>query len=213
MRILLVSSGPSLTRQVTTALPTDADVLEVRTPERALAVLDEGEHTFDVIVGDADTHPTGGFVLVRDVKARVTDGAELPPVVLLIARPQDEYLCRWAQADAWVVKPVDPFDLAEVLAAFADGAEVPALPGVGVLGHPPRLGPGGGVAADRTPPSDAELGHAPPGTARGMLTHGGDDVDTADHDGSEPADGADRSEPADDAAERELEPSGGDGRD
>ena len=51
MKILLVSSGPSLTKQVTAALPTDADVLEVRTPQRALAVLDEGEHTFDVILG------------------------------------------------------------------------------------------------------------------------------------------------------------------
>ena len=70
--------------------------------------------------------------------------------MLLIARPQDEYLCRWAQADAWVVKPVDPFDLAEVLASIVDGDEVPALPGVGTLGHAPRLGPGGGTNADRT---------------------------------------------------------------
>jgi CheY-like chemotaxis protein len=150
VKILLVSSGPSLTRQVSAALPVDAEVVEVRTPQRGLAVIDEGEHTFDVIVGDADTHPTGGFFLAREVVARKTDGMDLPPVVLLIARPQDEYLSRWAQADAWVVKPIDPFDLAEVLQAFADGTDVPALPGVDVLGHPPRLGPGGGVNADRT---------------------------------------------------------------
>lgn len=150
MKILLVSGGPSLTRQVTTALPVDAEVVEVRTPQRGLAVLDEGEHAFDVVLGDADTHPTGGFYLVRELRARMTDGQDVPPVVLMIARPQDEYLCRWAQADAWIVKPVDPFDLAEVLAALASGADVPALPGVGVLGHAPRLGPGGGVTADRT---------------------------------------------------------------
>lgn len=150
MKILLVSGGPSLTRQVTSALPPAADVLEVRTPQRGLAVLDEGEHTFDVILGDADTHPTGGFYLAREVRARQTDGREVPPIVLLIARPQDEYLCRWAQADAWVVKPIDPFDLAEVLDAVAAGAKVPALPGVGVLGHAPQLGPGGGTTADRT---------------------------------------------------------------
>lgn len=150
MKILLVSGGRSLTRQVTAALPVDAEVVEVRTPQRGLALLDEGEHAFDVILGDADTHPTGGFYLVREVRARMTDGHDMPPAVLMIARPQDEYLCLWVQADAWIVKPVDPFDLADVLAALVSGNDVPALPGVGVLGHAPQLGPGGGVTADRT---------------------------------------------------------------
>ncbi|HSK96542.1 MAG TPA: hypothetical protein VK891_08005 [Euzebyales bacterium] len=149
MRILLVSSGPSLTRQVTSALPADSEIVEVRTPQRGLAVLDEGEHTFDVILGDADTHPTGGFYLVREIRERQTDGRQLPPVVLLIARPQDDYLAKWSQADAWILKPVDPFDLAEVLEALGAGRPVPALPGVGTLGHAPRLGPGGGTNADR----------------------------------------------------------------
>jgi DNA-binding response OmpR family regulator len=165
VKILLVSSGPSLTRQVTSALPADADVFEVRTPQRGLAVLDEGEHTFDVILGDADTHPTGGFHLTREIRARQTDGADLPPVVLLIARPQDEYLATWAQADAWVLKPVDAFDLAEVLEALSVGRPVPALPGVTTLGHAPRLGPGGGTNADRTLV----------GVARPALERGGDD--------------------------------------
>jgi DNA-binding response OmpR family regulator len=149
VRILLVSGGPALTRHVTAALPMDAEVLEVRTPHRALAVLDSGEN-FDVILADGDTHPAGGFSLTRDVKARLTDGRDMPPVVLLIARPQDQYLARWAQADAWVVKPVDPFDLAEVIEAVQRGNDMPALPGVGALGRPAQLGPGGGVAADQT---------------------------------------------------------------
>ena len=150
MNILLVSGGPTLTKQVTTALPSDAEVLEVRTPQRALALLDEAEHRFDVVLADGDTHPAGGFYLVREMRARQTDGQELPPVALLLARPQDEYLARWAQAEAWVVKPVDPFDLAEVLDALVEQRPVPALPGVGVLGHAPQLGPGGGTTADRT---------------------------------------------------------------
>lgn len=151
MNILLVSEGPLLTRQVTTALPADATYIEVRTPQRALAVLDEGDTAFDVVLADADTHPTGGFYLVREIVARLTDGHDMPPVVLMISRPQDEYLCRWVQATAWIVKPIDPFDLADVLSAVADGADVPALPGVGALGHTPMLGPGGGdITADRT---------------------------------------------------------------
>ena len=150
MNILLVSSGPALTRQVMAALPPDDDVLEVRTPQRGLAVFDEGERTFDVIVADADTHPSGGFYLARELRARQTDGRDVPAIVLLIARPQDEYLASWSQADAWIVKPVDPFDLAAVVDAVARREPVPALPGVGVLGHAPRLGPGGGTNADRT---------------------------------------------------------------
>jgi CheY-like chemotaxis protein len=171
VKILLVSSGPALTRHVTAALPADADVLEVRTPQRGLAVLDEGEHSFDVILGDADTHPTGGFHLVRELRARQTDGADVPPIVLLIARPQDQYLARWAQADAWIVKPVDPFDLAEVLEALGAGNPVPALPGVGTLGHAPQLGPGGGTSADR-----ALVGATPPelSPAPAALEHSGD---------------------------------------
>lgn len=149
MRILLVSSGPLLTRQVTSALPLDTEMVEVRTPQRGLAVLDADEQTFDVILADADTHPAGGFHLARELRARQTMGQEVPPVVLMIARPQDEYLAKWAQPDAWILKPVDPFDLAEVLEALGAGRPVPALPGVGTLGHAPRLGPGGGTNADR----------------------------------------------------------------
>lgn len=150
MNILLVSSGPTLTKQVTAALPADGEVLEVRTPQRGLAVLDEGDRIFDVIVADADTHPSGGFYLAREIRARQTDGRDVPAIVLLLARPQDEYLAQWSQADAWVVKPIDPFDLADVVDALANHRTVPALPGVGVLGHAPQLGPGGGTNADRT---------------------------------------------------------------
>lgn len=131
-------------------LPSDAEMLEVRTPQRALAVFDEGDHTFDVMIADGDTHPAGGFHLVRELRARQTDGRDVPPMLLLIARPQDDYLAKWAQAEAWILKPIDPFDLAAVVEALADGEPVPALPGVSVLGHAPRLGPGGGTNADRT---------------------------------------------------------------
>jgi DNA-binding response OmpR family regulator len=150
VKILLVSSGPTLTKQVMAALPSDADVLEVRTPQRGLAVFDEGDHTFDVIVADADTHPSGGFYLTRELRARQTDGRDVPQIVLALARPQDDYLAKWSQADAWIIKPIDPFDVAEVVDALGNGRAVPALPGVGVLGHAPQLGPGGGVNADRT---------------------------------------------------------------
>jgi DNA-binding response OmpR family regulator len=35
--------------------------------------------------------------------------------VILLDRKQDEWLARWSGADAWFVKPVDPFALADAL--------------------------------------------------------------------------------------------------
>ena len=141
MRILLVSGGPKVTEQVTTALlGEDFSHVEVRTPQAALKVL-EDDPSFDLILADCDTHPTGGFFLAREVRLRVADGAELPPVVLLVSRAQDEYLARWAEADAWILKPVDPFDLADVVEGLVDRTPVPVLPGVQTLSEDRTLGP------------------------------------------------------------------------
>ncbi len=132
MRVLFVSDNPRVSAQVHTALLDggDTEVFEVRTPQRAVALLDGGQR-FDLVLGDADTVPSGGFYLAREVKARGQMGQDVPPVVLLLARSQDVYLSNWSQADAYVLKPVDPFDLAEVLDTVVAGRPLPALPGVG----------------------------------------------------------------------------------
>lgn len=141
MKVLLVSGGPKVSAQVTSALlGEDFSYFEVRTPQAALKVM-ENDPSFDLIVADCDTHPTGGFYLAREVRLRVADGHELPPVVLLVSRPQDEYLARWAEADAWVLKPVDPFDLAGVVSALVERTAVPVLPGVETLTDDRIIGP------------------------------------------------------------------------
>lgn len=130
MKLLIVSSSTRLTHQLLSALiGEDLTYTEVRTPQRGLALLDEGEK-FDLVLGDNDTHPTGGFFLAREIKAREHMGQAMPPVVLLIARREDTYLARWSEADAWVLKPVDPFDLAEVVSSLVERRPVRALPGV-----------------------------------------------------------------------------------
>jgi CheY-like chemotaxis protein len=148
MKILLVADHSSVAAQVRSAVDGwgDSSVFHVSTPKRALALIDEGE-SYDVVVGDNDTHPTGGFALCREVKARGQMGRDVPPVVLLLARPQDKWLSNWAQADAYAIKPADPFDLRETLQAVVDGDPVPALPGIGGEPTPSLL--------DRAP--DAEL--------------------------------------------------------
>lgn len=131
MRVLLVSDSPRITMQVSTALlgVDDAEVHEVRTPERALVLLDQGER-FTIVIGDADTAPSGGFFLAREIKARGEMGEVMPPVVLLLAREQDRFLAKWSQADAHMLKPVDPFNLAQVVTAVVNGDALPELPGV-----------------------------------------------------------------------------------
>src|SRR5438128_725647 len=65
----------------------------------------------DVVVADEITSRAGAFALARDLK-----GAQPPNparVVILLDRAQDQWLASWSGADAWFVKPVNPFDLAE----------------------------------------------------------------------------------------------------
>lgn len=142
MKILLVADHPSVAAQVRTAVEgwDSTTILHVSTPQRAVAILDEGE-AYDVVVGDNDTHPTGGLALAREIKARGQMGREMPPVVLLIARMQDKWLANWSQADAYVLKPADPFDLREALQAVVAGEPVPALPGIGGEPKPSLLDP------------------------------------------------------------------------
>jgi hypothetical protein len=37
-------------------------------------------------------------------------------VIILLDRSQDAWLAEWSGADGWVVKPADPFRLAELVA-------------------------------------------------------------------------------------------------
>lgn len=171
MKILLVADHPSVAEQVRAAvvgLDDATSVFQVSTPQRALALLDEGE-TYDIVVGDNDTHPTGGLALAREVKARGQMGREMPPVVLLIARPQDRWLVNWSQADAYVLKPADPFDLLETLQAVVAGEAVPALPGIGGEPKPSLLDPA--PTAELTAQGAVPLPDPAPKPATEILEH------------------------------------------
>ena len=161
MRVLLVSDNPRLSSTVQSALlgDPDAEIFEVRTPERAVKILDEGQ-TFDIVAGDNDTAPSGGFFLAREIKARGQMGRDMPPVVLFLAREQDRFLSNWSQADAYLIKPVDPFDFRLVIDSVVKGAPLPELPGVGGEPTPSLLDIPGGDSED-------ELGSAAGGLPSG----------------------------------------------
>src|SRR3990170_7281658 len=75
----------------------------------------------DAVVAEEIASRAGGFSLARDLR-----GASEPylgPIVLLLERRQDAWLARWSGADAWFVKPVDPFELADRLVELMSRTE------------------------------------------------------------------------------------------
>jgi DNA-binding response OmpR family regulator len=71
--------------------------------------LDSGD--IDLVIVDGDAQPSGGIGLCRQFKNEIED---CPPIIVLLARAQDRWLAAWSQADATIVRPIDP-----VLAASA----------------------------------------------------------------------------------------------
>jgi DNA-binding response OmpR family regulator len=64
-----------------------------------------------VVVADEIASRAGAFALAKALR---DDAAPFTGViVILLERKQDKWLARWSGADAWFVRPVDPFELAD----------------------------------------------------------------------------------------------------
>lgn len=116
--VLLYSNLAALRAQVRTAVgrrpaPDVGRVewVECATDAEVVAQLDEG--MLDLLILDGEAQPTGGMGLARQFKYELSD---CPPVVVLIARPQDAWLASWSLADSVIHMPLDPIEAAEVVA-------------------------------------------------------------------------------------------------
>ena len=67
----------------------------------------------DVIVADEIASRAGAFALAKQL--RDADDPYPGVIVILLERKHDAWLAEWSGADAWFVKPVDPFELADRL--------------------------------------------------------------------------------------------------
>jgi DNA-binding response OmpR family regulator len=67
----------------------------------------------DVVVADEIASRAGAFALTKTLR----DDADpfLGVVMILLERRQDAWLARWSGADAWFVRPIDPFEVADRL--------------------------------------------------------------------------------------------------
>jgi DNA-binding response OmpR family regulator len=83
----------------------------------------------DAVVADEIASRAGAFGMARDLRGAVDPyrGA----IVIVLERKHDVGLARWSGADAWFVRPVDPFQLADRLVELiqASRGPLPAQPG------------------------------------------------------------------------------------
>ena len=65
----------------------------------------------DVVIADEIASRAGAFALARQVRDEADPYRGV--IVILLERKADTWLARWSGADAWFVKPVDPFEVAD----------------------------------------------------------------------------------------------------
>jgi DNA-binding NarL/FixJ family response regulator len=123
MKVLLVSADPRVRETMALAArsvlrsagPEPVELFSADNGLRGMAVA--WARRPDIVVVDEIMSKAGAFALTKDLK-----GADPPfggRIVVLLDRSVDEWLAEWAGADAWFVKPVDPFALADTLRGFA----------------------------------------------------------------------------------------------
>jgi DNA-binding response OmpR family regulator len=65
----------------------------------------------EIVVADEIASRAGAFALAKALRDRFDPFTGV--IVVLLERKQDAWLARWSGADAWFVKPFDPFELAD----------------------------------------------------------------------------------------------------
>jgi DNA-binding NarL/FixJ family response regulator len=121
VKILLVSSDPNfrealavMARGVKRSISEEPEFIGARDGIRGVAAA--WRHRPEVVIADEIASRAGAFALTRELKGAV------PPfegrIVIILDRKQDEWLARWSGADAWFVKPVNPFELADTITDF-----------------------------------------------------------------------------------------------
>lgn len=120
--LALYSNDRLVRQQVTMALGDhlpgglgDVRIDEFATADALMEALHSGGKTpFSCIILDAETTPLGGMGLGYQIKDEIK---QAPPMVLMVARPQDAWLATWSRANAVVPLPIDPLTLPDAVAS------------------------------------------------------------------------------------------------
>jgi DNA-binding response OmpR family regulator len=118
MKALLMSSDPSVRESIALAIGnigrrTGEPMEFIEAANGEIGVRATWRESPDMVIADEMASRAGAFALARDLRSATEpyEGA----IVILLDRPHDAWLARWSGADAWFVKPFDPFELADTL--------------------------------------------------------------------------------------------------
>ena len=100
----------SLGRRPSRELP-EVEYVEVATEPMVIRTADAGG--LDLLILDGEAAPAGGMGVCRQLKDELYKG---PPILVVVARPEDAWLATWSRADAVVPRPLDPMVLARAVA-------------------------------------------------------------------------------------------------
>jgi CheY-like chemotaxis protein len=120
LRVLVVEDEPDARNLLSlTLMSYEAEVRDCASAAEALQILDEWRP--DVLVSDIGMPVEDGYELMRKVRAREPERGGLVPALALTAyaRAEDARLALEAGYQAHVPKPVDPDELATVVASLA----------------------------------------------------------------------------------------------
>lgn len=76
----------------------------------------------EVVVADELASRAGAFALAKGLRDDADPYEGI--IIILLERKHDAWLARWSGADAWFVKPVDPFELADRLLELVSEKEI-----------------------------------------------------------------------------------------
>ena len=117
LRVLVYSDDSDVRQQVILGLGRrvhpdlpELEYLEVATEPVVWQVLDAGG--IDLAILDGEATPAGGMGIARQMKDEIYQS---PPALVLVGRPQDNWLATWSRADAAVSHPLDPIELGEAV--------------------------------------------------------------------------------------------------
>lgn len=117
LSVLVYSSNKNVRSDVINALGArpSTDLPPVKYTEAATepALITLVDHEkYDLIILDGEAAPAGGMGIARQLKDEIFN---CPPILVLIARPQDAWLATWSRADAVVALPIEPVATAKAV--------------------------------------------------------------------------------------------------
>ncbi|MEE8405950.1 MAG: response regulator [Acidimicrobiia bacterium] len=112
-KVFLVTDASWVANEVRAGLSIgEWDIEEISDPRLTTSLVMEKRP--DAVIVDMQVGSMGGMAVIRGIRGEI-DEADRPRTVLLIDRSADEFIARRAGADAFVLKPINAYELRAAL--------------------------------------------------------------------------------------------------